>query len=475
MEVNMYSNNGITHLDHLDPYQFIDVVTNLHRFAATEKIDGANVIIGIDQNNNRFVTRESKGGVRYTTPLSWDVNHPTHILYSFGWETISKLAETLSLPKGFAVECEVISSTQPNVIYYNDPKVILLRPVPLEGCDLYSEYFENIRKELNNQTLHSSVTMDVDDTDNGLELYKRKAVRSFSIVPIQHVDVKLSLPTKILVNKQCEHLKRLLNESVTTDHGIYTKYELMHIKLNYVPVCHREQLKGYRESIKTHVNNHMNDIYQTLATEICNIPSVYNSSPERDPIGIEGVVLTDQDRQFQTKIVDRQKFTELNMFAHSISTQVANLFIPREPHPNASLPLEQDLFHHFLEHLSEIIKIDFTKSYIQHHWIAKDHAKSNRVYNAIYNNKTKIEQLADHHVEDWAKKMLKHYENNKHTYALQLPNNNIISYNKNVSIDNRTKLAFASYVEWLQDIKHFANIYPNSENLHEHLLPKVFK
>ena len=63
---------GIPHLEDLPPQKFLDVVENLAVYTITEKLDGANLVFGFDNEGEFYTSRETKSGNRYYTAEQYE-------------------------------------------------------------------------------------------------------------------------------------------------------------------------------------------------------------------------------------------------------------------------------------------------------------------------------------------------------------------------------------------------------------------
>ncbi|HEY6436083.1 MAG TPA: hypothetical protein VIY47_05805, partial [Ignavibacteriaceae bacterium] len=72
---------GISHIEDLPIDTFINVLENLHEYEITEKVDGAEILFGIDERGF-YTSREAKGGNRVYSVEDYSVTFPTTYMRS---------------------------------------------------------------------------------------------------------------------------------------------------------------------------------------------------------------------------------------------------------------------------------------------------------------------------------------------------------------------------------------------------------
>ena len=100
---------GITHIEDLSVGKFVSVVKNISEYEITEKVDGAQLLFGID-NIGFYTSRETKGGRRiynqseYGLKFSETYMRSAHVLL----ESVLPLMKSAGLWPGCQVEAEVL-------------------------------------------------------------------------------------------------------------------------------------------------------------------------------------------------------------------------------------------------------------------------------------------------------------------------------------------------------------------------------
>lgn len=112
--------DGITHIEDLPTTEFIEVLGTLDQYEITEKVDGAQLLFGID-SIGFYTSRESKGGSRhysvddYGTKFSETYMRTAHLVL----ESALPLMQQVGLCIGCQLEVEVLYGEIPNVVRYS--------------------------------------------------------------------------------------------------------------------------------------------------------------------------------------------------------------------------------------------------------------------------------------------------------------------------------------------------------------------
>ena len=118
---------SIKHIQDLPARQFLNVIQRFDEFTITEKIDGAALVVGVDNDGKLYTSRSNKGqDKRHYYEYQYrqtPANAPFVNAHRY-------LAENPGLiPRGYAFEVEVLFGRQPNAIVYGTNRVVFLRPV----------------------------------------------------------------------------------------------------------------------------------------------------------------------------------------------------------------------------------------------------------------------------------------------------------------------------------------------------------
>src|SRR5574343_465869 len=113
------SDYGITHIEDLDIETFLRAVERLPELEAVQKLDGANLRVGIDESSEMFTSREQKGGKRFYK----ESDFPKSSAYD-GFKAAHAVLEKAEgyllevLVPGEEINLEIIFGPQPNTVFY---------------------------------------------------------------------------------------------------------------------------------------------------------------------------------------------------------------------------------------------------------------------------------------------------------------------------------------------------------------------
>ncbi len=333
-EQRTYFSEGIDHIENLSIEDFLFVIENFNKMIASQKLDGANLVMGIDENGKFFTSRESKGGQRFykssdypNDGAMWDGFRSAHIVLEKKKRDIAKI-----FGKDSKCEVEVLYKRQPNAITYGKDGLnylAFLRMLPTPSKDIPDQTLINkIFHHLENDIV--KITSKVTDSEDGEtiitsnELSSWKFVTPEKITPDKFKSVDLS--------KEIRELKSYLNQK----NKEASKLNHPEIKTNYdVMVSRVKDLQEEKEKVKEIVQNKYKlSIKDTLLNNFVRKikPSIQDSelSPDED-LGIEGVVFLDPVSQKQFKIVDTDIFTTINQFNHEIRSNISGTIKSSDP------------------------------------------------------------------------------------------------------------------------------------------------
>ncbi|NJO63710.1 MAG: hypothetical protein HC836_37640 [Richelia sp. RM2_1_2] len=320
-------NEGITHIEELPIDEFIQAIKNLNMYEITEKVDGANVQFGIDNNGKFFTSREGKGGNRYYSVADWG-----NKFWETGFKSAHSALEPIAkkvLKPGETVEAEILFGELPNTVPYSGDKnqIILLRPI--EG----TPNIERIADKLEGYT--TTITLDkVPYTEDGETIQYRPEEHVWTITKTPYVPseslTKQEATTEI--TKRIKELEAYLKQEIQIDSISMPIPELLAIKFNQRPEKIdqatwqdlKEKIKTKREEILQHIQSLQLNVKDVLLNHLVRkVRSKFG--PELDNGGwIEGVVMRHKDTGKQFKLVDKSVFTALNTFYHEIISQITD-------------------------------------------------------------------------------------------------------------------------------------------------------
>jgi len=314
----------ITHIEDLDIEAFIRVIETLEEYNAVQKLDGANLRVGLDENGNLYTSREQKGGKRFYH----ESDFPKNSAYD-GFRAahlVCKKAEgyfSQALMPGESVNLEIIYGSQPNTVYYgkNDLNYIALLEL-LPGDDPTIEPDQGKLKEL--FKLLKELTLVVrsvfNDTTDGITIVRTtqpsqwKFTRSdiVAVTDIQRVDLK----------KELGELKQFLSirNSVAQSQGReLTNFELL-----------KDRSRDLSDERKVVQDQIMTDHKMIIKKKLLDLvyqqkPSLRGDITDKNTYeGIEGIIFTHPSTREKFKVVDKDVFLAVNKFNYEIRHGITN-------------------------------------------------------------------------------------------------------------------------------------------------------
>lgn len=165
---------GITHIEDLAIEPFIRMLKNLHKLHAVQKLDGANLLMGLDIDGKFYTSREQKGGQRFYK-ISDFPKRPSYDGFKSAHDALSKLKTEISsvMKPGSQISCEIIFGNQPNTVIYgkdNKSYVAFLEPVRGDNPTLELDY--SLSKQLTKAIGNISITtnLSISNTIDGLTI-----------------------------------------------------------------------------------------------------------------------------------------------------------------------------------------------------------------------------------------------------------------------------------------------------------------
>ena len=315
---------GITHIEDLPLQQFIRTVESLKDKIISEKLDGANLWMGVD-DQGFFTSREGKSpkkarfySVRdYAMVASYNAFRAAHLALEKMQGTITKI-----LKSGDMVEVEVLFGRQPNTVTYGVADknfIVILRGV--SGTP--DERVQALSNALNGKSVTVESTIVSSPDGSALELNDEKLVWEFTKVA--------PLPAKKLNTKEAMSLLAGLKAFMAEKNEVLgmTNEQVAELSLTSVPKEKREEAKKERERVNAQImNDFKNPIKELLLNNFVRKIKPFlqdkNLHPSED-IGVEGVVVRDPVSGSQTKIVDKDVFTAINTFNNIVRGQIGGL------------------------------------------------------------------------------------------------------------------------------------------------------
>ena len=336
-QINEGRDYGITHVEDLDVESFIRAIERLHELTCVQKLDGANLMGGIDVHGQLYTSREQKGGKRFykqsdfPNTSAYDGFRAAHAVLV----SITDDIRTVVSP-GEAFSLEVLFGHQPNTVFYGKEGMnylAFLEMVPGDDPSIEPDQkiIDKIEEILADRTIAVKTT--ISDTTDGIQIMKAPRLSDWKITKSDHVpsiDVR-----QIDVSKTIEKLKGFLKADNTQAQKIgkdLTNFEVLKDRTQDLA----EERKRLLELI---MNNYKLPIKKTLLKLVYKQkPSLRAEGSASDGAykGIEGIIFVDPKTRERFKVVDKDVFTRINQFNYQVRKTLAG----RITSANKSLPIE---------------------------------------------------------------------------------------------------------------------------------------
>jgi len=312
---------GITHIEELDTSDFLRVLTNLVEYEVTEKVDGSQILFGID-DKGFYTSRETKGGDRvyavedYNIHFSTTYRRAAHKLL----ESVLPQLKEAGLKPGDQVEAEVLYGELPNVVPYSADSNYLIFLRTTEG----SVNIDRLKQKLDGHSL--SVTLKAPITEDGKSVVLVEKADHWTFSRVPQISVEYARVQR-LVEKKLKVMRAYLLE--VTYAGI-PNMTIEKTPLNRIPAwCPqsdwktvKEELKVHKERVKFELDEMKMEIKELLLDHF-----VRKYSSMFGPIEggwIEGVVLKHRENGSMVKIVDKKTFGVIREFAWKIRNDLTD-------------------------------------------------------------------------------------------------------------------------------------------------------
>jgi hypothetical protein len=294
----------IEHFEDLPSTDILHFLEHINEYTATEKVDGSQLLFGIDEKGF-YTSRETKGGGRVYDIAEYELAFHTTYRRMAHVALQSSLARLVNagMKVDDQVEVEVLYGLLPNVIEYSDATNYLIFLRTTSG----TVDINQLQSAFENHTL--TVSLDVPRTDDGITICNKheSALWSFVRVPLWEYDTgALDENLKVRIEFYSEFLSREVTEM-----GI-SYADLLSIHLGRVSkyAIGKEAISKLRDTVR------MYDTAHRLSMKIELLNSIVRNRPSNlGPTNgfIEGVVFTRPDGKM-FKLVDKDLFREVQQF-----------------------------------------------------------------------------------------------------------------------------------------------------------------
>jgi hypothetical protein len=325
MTLHRILSESITHIEDLPVDRFIDVLRDMPSLSAQEKLDGANLWLGVDDEGKLYTSREGKraGADRKYDAGEWALVSANN-QFRAAHTALRQYAEEIKqvLQPGDTVEVEVLFGKQPNSVTYGaggKSYIAFLRGV--NGTS--DEVAEKLGAALASKETKAQTT--IVDTTDGEQIEEVNEIFTFQFVTPQKVDAA-KLSSEAGLEDRLKKFEAFLHEPSSVNG--FTNYQLLSVNLQQVPKEERSAVKQARADLQSKVQIEFKlPIKQALLDKIT-VKS--NLSDDDDGIGIEGIVLRNSVGD-QIKIVDKDVFSTINKFNQHVRHTVKGALISVDP------------------------------------------------------------------------------------------------------------------------------------------------
>lgn len=318
---------AVAHLEDLDLQAFIAAVSSISKMQATEKLDGAQLWLGLDEKGKLYTSRQGK--VKTAERRYEETDYPyfsanngfraAHAALKAKEEDIKSV-----LRPGDTIEAEVLFGRQPNAVTYGAGGrnyIAFIRPV--EGTQEIK--VEQLTNRLSNQVV--KVTVKVVDTTDGVNLDLTPTELAFQFVGVQKIDG--AQLRQLDVSAQLAKLQKFLDKKADLKGLKLTNFELLTSSLGAIDKELRPAAKALKADLQAKVLTDFKlpikkELLDRFVSKVRSPLTASDLSPDED-IGIEGVVLREPGSDTQIKLVDKDAFTTINQFNHSVRNTISGM------------------------------------------------------------------------------------------------------------------------------------------------------
>jgi hypothetical protein len=305
---------GISHIEDVPVGEIIEILTNLSNFEITEKVDGAQILFGID-GKGFYTSRETKGGARIYNEEDYGITFSSTYMRSAHklLEQMLPVLKGAGLRPGDQVEAEVLYGQVPNVVPYSADTNYLIFLRTTEG----TVNIDRLKQKLDGQAV--SVSLVSPFTDDGKSITLRETINTweFARVPIIEKNYNVALITRRLAE-----MKRYL--AMQDSFTLQPLGVILETPLNKIPQWvitgtwkHvKEYLKERKEEIRYDLEkDHILPLKTVLLNNFVRETASSFGPPVEDGGWIEGIVLRHKDTGRMVKLVDKDVFGTIREMA----------------------------------------------------------------------------------------------------------------------------------------------------------------
>ena len=336
-QLNEGADYSIPHVEDLDVESFTRALKDLRKLRAVQKLDGANLRGGLDENGKFYTSREMKGGKRYYSQRDFPARS-AYDGFRAAHDALSKVKPEIEsvLAPGEAFNLEIIFGNQPNTVFYgkdNMNYIAFLEMLPGDDPSIKPDQkkLAKLMDLLKERTVAAKT--EFWDTTDGMTMTRAPQLSDWRFtvsdrIPSDELD-KINFESEI---KELETFLSDSNEVAKQQGKDLSNYEVM-----------KDKSRDLADERK-HLNQKLTDDFKAPAKQKL-LKLVYSVKPSlRGDVGasgaydgIEGVIFTDPKTNEKFKVVDRDVFTKVNQFNYQVRNGVVGRITSADP----NLPIEK--------------------------------------------------------------------------------------------------------------------------------------
>jgi hypothetical protein len=319
----------IPHVEDLNVEQFIKAIENLHKQDAVQKLDGANLRAGLDEDGKLYVSREQKGGKRWYK-LSQFPKRSSSDGFMAAFAVLQQVEEQLKtiVVPGEALNLEVIYGSQPNTVFYGKDNLNYLAILEMvtgddPSLDLDQSKVGQLVELLGKQVIH--VQTIASDTTDGVQISRAPKTTDWKIIKSKPVDTD-KVPD---FGEKLGELKKFLNY----DNKAAAKLGKDLTNFEVIKSDERE-LSDEKKRLNQKIYDEWKlPIKQDLLKLVSKQKPSYQGTigDEGAYEGIEGIIFTDPKTREKFKVVDKDIFTAINKFNYRARYGVYTRTVSTDP------------------------------------------------------------------------------------------------------------------------------------------------
>lgn len=466
---------GIAHLEALPVQEFVNALTNIDKFVASEKLDGYNLWFGFD-STGFFTSRGAKGGAVYRSESEYPDTPASN-----GFRSVHAALESIAtilhrfVQDGETVEVEVLFGRQPNAIVYGDNMIAFLRFTQSDDLENSGAKLDQLASALSGKVV-KTITPHMVTTD-GRTLDKTSVSHDWKFVSTTKLDS--AIVSNVDLSDDIAKVTTFLKTANTALPSM-TNGQVLTVNLTTIPKGEREVVKRERENVTdTFLHDFKLPIKDKLIDKLLRptkSPLQTAAVSDGEDIGIEGIVFLDPATNQQFKLVDKDLFTTVNKFNFAVRSAIKSTSAAENPFlQSLGLSSGGSIFDQMIGKVGQIFGIsNDLKYYNIKRALSKFGDSPQTIVDTLAKNTDDFDtalngvQAAINTAQTDLDKMLKQFQQNWKRYSVKLPGGKRIKYN--AEIYNRTMTSFAETHEELASMLKRVN----SATSVEHLISIVF-